>query len=303
MKQKEENGMKNVSRLLMGAIDLHVHTGPSCIPRELDTAEMMLEAIEAGYRAFVVKDHYFPTMMSADIVQQHIGNSDVQVYGGIVLNDAVGGLNVRAVDVACAMGAKFIWMPTISTKNHIMSHKRGLKFPSSYGMKLEEKPLVYVNKRGELDRKVLEILNYIADSDMILGTGHGSLREVDALIAAACSIGVKKILVNHPLYMIGATLSDIKKWASMGAYIELSATVFVPESNFGVVPIEDAVRVIKEVDRDHLIIDSDYGQKDNGSPVEGIKRFVDMLVNRYSVSEDDIIKMVKTNPEKLLGLS
>jgi len=295
--------VKNVSRLLIGAVDLHLHAGPSVTPRELDTAEMMLKAIEAGYQAFVVKDHYFPTMMSASIVQRHIGNGDVKVYGGIVLNNAVGGLNVRAVDVACAMGAKFIWMPTVSTKNHIMSHKHGLKFPSSYGMKLEEKPLVYVNKRGELDRKVLEILDYISDSDMILGTGHGSLREVDAVVTAACSIGVKKILVNHPLYMIGAALPDIKKWASMGAYIELSATVFVPESNFGVVPIEDAVRVIKEVDIDHLVIDSDYGQKNNGCPVEGIKRFIDILVNQYSVSEDDIIKMVKTNPEKLLGLS
>ncbi|MFC2045745.1 DUF6282 family protein [Chloroflexota bacterium] len=295
--------MTNTGRLLTGAIDVHVHAGPSVTPRELDTAEMMLEAVEAGYQAFVVKDHYFPTMMSASIVQQHIGNSDVKVYGGIVLNNAVGGLNIRAVDTACAMGAKFIWMPTVSAKNHIVSHKHGLKFPSSYGMKLEEKPLVYVNGRGELDKEVIEILNYISHSDVILGTGHGSLGEVDAVITAACSIGVKKVLVNHPLYMIGASLSDIKKWALMGAYIELNATVFVPESNFRTLPIEDAVQVIKEVDIDHLVIDSDYGQRDNGSPVEGIKRFVDILVNQYSISENDIINMVKTNPEKLLGLS
>lgn len=293
--------MIDVSRLLKGAIDLHVHAGPSVMPRELDTAEMLREASKAGYQAFVIKDHYFPTMMSAYLVQKHIGNGEVKVYGGIALNNSVGGLNISAVDAACAMGAKFIWMPTVSSKNHIMSHKQGLKFPGSHGIKLEEKPLVYVNRRGELDEKVIEILNYMSDTDMILGTGHGSLREVDALIASASEIRVKRILVNHPLYMIGATLSDIKKWAAMGAYIELNATVFVPESSFGVVPIEDAVKVIKEVDIDHLVIDSDYGQKNNGSPVEGIRRFVDILVNQYSVAEDDIVKMVKINPEKLLG--
>jgi hypothetical protein len=150
---------------------------------------------------------------------------------------------------------------------------------------------------------MVEILDYISDTDVILGTGHGSLREVDAAVTAACSIGVKKILVNHPLYMIDAGISDIKKWASMGTYIELNATVFVPESNFGVIPIENAVQVINEIDVDRLIIDSDYGQKGNGSPVTGIRRFIEILVDQYSISENDIIKMVKTNPEKLLGLS
>ena len=291
-----------MSELLKGAIDLHVHAGPSVMPRELDAAEMLREASKAGYRAFVVKDHYFPTMTSAYIVQKYIGDGEVKVYGGIALNNSVGGLNINAVDAACAMGAKFIWMPTVSSKNHIMSHKQGLKFPGSHGIKLEEKPLFYLNKHGELDEKVIEILNYISGTDMILGTGHGSLSEVDALIAAASKIGVKRILVNHPLYMIGASHSDIKKWAEMGAYIELNATVFVPESRFGVVPMEDAAKIIKEVNIDHLVIDSDYGQKNNGSPVQGIRRFIDILINQYSVEEDDIVKMVKINPEKLLGL-
>jgi predicted metal-dependent TIM-barrel fold hydrolase len=114
---------------------------------------------------------------------------------------------------------------------------------------------------------------------------------------------VKKILVNHPLYMIGASFPDIKKWAAMGAYIELNATVFVPESKFGVVPIEDAARVIEEVGAGQVVIDSDYGQKNNGCPVEGTKRFIELLVNQYAVAEADIVTMVKTNPEKLLGLA
>ena len=295
--------MKDVSYLLKGAIDLHVHAGPSVMPRELDAAEMLLKAAEAGYQAFVVKDHYFPTMMSASIVEKHIGKSTVKVYGGIALNDAVGGLNIRAVDVAFAMGAKFIWMPTISTKNHIISHSHGLKFPSSQGMQMQENPLVYVNEQGELDSRVIEILNYMAKTDMILGTGHGYLAEVDAVVETACASGIKKILVNHPLYMIGAGIPEIKKWAELGAYIELNATVFVPESKFGVTPIERAVEVIQTIGAEKIVIDSDYGQKNNGCPVEGMKQFINLLVNQYGVREADISTMVKDNPAKLLGLS
>lgn len=289
-------------KLLCGAIDLHVHAGPSVMPRELDGAEMMQKAVDAGYRAFVIKDHYFPTMMSAELVEKHLGNGKVKVYGGIALNDAVGSLNVRAVDVACAMGAKIVWMPTISTKNHIVSHAHGLKFPSSKGMKLSEKELIYVDEQGVIDSRVTEILQYMASTDMILGTGHGTAKEVDALIKEACKCGVKKILVNHPLYMIDATSENIKQWAAMGAYIELNATVFVPESKFGVMPIKDAVDVIKEIGAQQIIIDSDYGQKDNGCPVDGMKRFIELLVNEHGIAVGDIETMIKDNPAKLLGL-
>jgi hypothetical protein len=264
---------------------------------------MLRNAVEFGYQAYVVKDHYFPTMMSASIVEKHLSEGKVKVFGGIALNDAVGGVNVRAVDVACAMGAKIVWMPTISTKNHIDSHSHGLKFPSSQGMRLTENALVYVDDKGNLDKRVIEVLKYLVGTDVILGTGHGTLAEVDALIKAACEIGVKKILVNHPLYMIGADLEDIKRWAEMGAFIELNATVFVPESRFGVVPIEKAVSVIREVNVNQLVIDSDYGQKNNGCPVLGMKRFIELLVNEHSVDEADIVRMVKTTPASLLGLS
>ena len=47
---------------------------------------------------------------------------DVHVYGGLVLNDTVGGLNTAAVRLAVSMGAKEIWMPTRSAENHRRHH-------------------------------------------------------------------------------------------------------------------------------------------------------------------------------------
>ena len=93
--------------ILQGAIDLHVHAGPSVAIREVDAGDMLKEAVEAGYRAFVIKDHYFPTMMSATLVEKHQGGT-TKVFGGIALNNSVGGINVKAVDAAYGMGAKFV---------------------------------------------------------------------------------------------------------------------------------------------------------------------------------------------------
>jgi hypothetical protein len=295
--------MEDISNLLKGAIDLHVHAGPSVMAREVDAAQMMLEAAKAGYQAFVVKDHYCPTAISAKIVQDLLNNSGVKVYGGIALNNSVGGYNASAVDIAHAMGAKFVWMPTVSAKNHIVTHSHGLNFPSCKGLKLNEKPMVLVDESGRLDKGLIEVLDYIKDTDLILGTGHGHAEEIDVLVTESVKIGIKKILVNHPLYIVGANLQQIKKWASMGAYIELNACVFVPESAYGVVPIEKAAEIIQEIGTEKIVIDSDYGQKGNGSPVEGIKRFVSLLMNNFSIRQDAIEMMLKTNPKILLGLS
>ena len=87
-------------------------------------------------------------------------------------------------------------------------------------------------------------------------------------------VGVKKIYVNHPQYMVGATMKDIADWAAMGAYVELNAVVYVPESQIASLAIEDAVAVIRKIGAEHVVIVSDYGQKGNGSPVGGLKRFV-----------------------------
>ena len=90
---------------LNGVIDLHLHAGPSVANRYVDGAEMMYLAKRAGYRAFVIKDHYFPTMMSAKIVENHLNNTtNIRVFGGIALNNSVGLFNLNALDAAYGMG-------------------------------------------------------------------------------------------------------------------------------------------------------------------------------------------------------
>jgi hypothetical protein len=294
-------GGEKMYELLQGAIDLHIHAGPSVARREVDAGDMIKEAVQYGYRAFVVKDHYFPTMMSATLVEKHLGNHDVKVFGGICLNNSIGGINIKAVDAACEMGAKFVCMPTVSSYHHAYKHQGG-HFLGAGKLAVEETLMTYIDANGNLLPEVTRLLQFVAERpDLILYTGHGSLPEVDAVVTQAVKAGVKKILVNHPFYLVEAGIEDMVRWSKLGAYIEVNAVVFRPTKPDRV-PMEIAGKILSSVPIDKIVLDSDYGQKGNGTPAEGLCKYIQRLIDELGVSEQQITMMLKRNPAKLLGL-
>ena len=44
---------------------------------------MLLEAQQHHFSAFVVKDHYCPTMLSAYIAEKYVGDGSCRVFGGM----------------------------------------------------------------------------------------------------------------------------------------------------------------------------------------------------------------------------
>lgn len=288
--------------LLNGIIDLHIHAGPSVAKRSVDAIEMMQEAVDAGYRAAVIKDHYFPTMMSATMSQQHFGQDTTKMFGGIVLNNSVGLFNLNAVDAACAMGAKYVCMPTVSSKCHIDGHKGA--FLGSGNTSVAETPVCYLKENGDLNPALVDILEYLARKpEVILYTGHGTAAEVDALIHKATELGIKRILVNHPHFLVHATYEQMASWAKLGAFIELNAGVVKNIATLSE-PVDISVvgKIIEAVPFDRLVVDSDFGQKVNGSPVDGLSRFISALMTELHVTEEQITTMTKMNPAWLLGL-
>ena len=287
---------------LNGVIDLHVHAGPSVANRYVDGAEMMYLAKRAGYRAFVIKDHYFPTMMSAKIVENHLNNTtNIRVFGGIALHNSVGLFNLNALDAAYGMGAKFVWMPTVSSKRHIDEHKG--HFPGSGNMTVPEHPVYYLDERGELIPEVVQVLRFIKEhEDLILSTGHGSVAEIDKLLHKAAEMKIQKVIVNHPHFLIGASMDDISRWAALGAYIELNSGVFTEVSRTGVVPHSVIRDILDVVPMEQIVVDSDFGQMVNGDPVAHHAQFLDVLLNEMKLSEAQVAMMAKETPAKLLGI-
>lgn len=288
-------------KILEGIIDMHVHCGPSIANRELDAADMLKEAEAAGYAGFLVKDHYFPSMLGTKMVEKHLGNGTCKVYGSMCLNNSIGLFNLKALDTARQMDAKIVYFPTVSTKKHIDDHQ-SKGFVGGGKSKIDEEPVSYVDENGNMDPAAIECLKYMVEHDMVLGTGHGTLWEVDHLVKKAVELGVKRILVNHPHYNVGASYEDMKRWTDLGAYIELNVCVFVGGSKIG--NVEDAVfkKIMDTVGVDRIIMDTDLGQVNNGSPVEGMFNYINLLEREFGVTEEEINTMTKVNPVKLFNL-
>ena len=296
--------MVKTHELLHGFVDVHVHAGPSLMDREVDAWQMAQEAVKGKYAAVVIKDHHLPSVGAVRIVQEHLGGKKLQVFGSIALNSPVGGLNPKAVEVAIGFGAKVVWMTTVSCKNHVDKHSgHGLKFPPlKTPLTVPEEPLRYLDPQGRLIPEAVRVLEVMAEHpEVVLATGHGNRDEVDAIIRKAAGLGLKRILVDHPYYMVDATLEDMKAWRALGAHIEFTAVTSVPASKLYCIPLADIAGYIKALGPEKLILSSDYGQKGNGSPVDGMAAFAGHLLDE-GIEEKAIRKMLVENPSNLLNL-
>ena len=103
---------------LRGAADLHVHFGPDAHrPRSVTALQAAREAAAAGHAALVLKSHDFPTAAVAAVVDEVADG--VRVFGGITCDRENGGVNPAAVDVALRLGAKVVWLPTLSSRQDV----------------------------------------------------------------------------------------------------------------------------------------------------------------------------------------
>src|ERR1700690_270883 len=116
---------------LQGIVDVHVHSDPDSVPRKLDALETARQAKDAGMRAVVLKNHWEPTVQLAYTVAKVVPG--VEVFGGISLDRAVGGVNPEAVKQAAAFNGgklRIVWMPTFDSENYVHFRKQDVPFAS-----------------------------------------------------------------------------------------------------------------------------------------------------------------------------
>jgi hypothetical protein len=303
LKQSSSNA-ETVERLLRGAVDLHCHSGPSVMPRDFDHITAAEEAEAAGFSAILFKDHYYSV---APVVKLLEGRLDLRVrmLSGIALNNAVGGLNRFAVDHAIQLGARLVWMPTFSSANHLAHHKADVdfdkKFPTPLMKMLAPVPLGVLDANGALLDEVKIILDLIAEHDIVLSAGHLHISEIWPLFEEARARGVQRYLVNHPNYIVDATLADVSALANMGAFLEHSMCMYVEGSKFKFYEPELLRTLIEAGTVERTILGSDLGQSGNPRPVEGFRMVIQMCLD-LGYDETAIRKMVGGNAKVLLGL-
>jgi len=281
------------SELLKGAVDIHVHTSPSLFPRSVDDFELAEHAKQAGMKGFIIKAHEGSTVERAITLTNRTGLS---VGGCLVLNQFVGGFNPYAVELALKLGAKLIWMPTISAQNHLEFYGGGnwKSQRASHDIRPLARGYSVLGEDGRITNEVKEILALIAENDGALGTGHLSVPEVVALVDEAMQAGVKKILVAHPELDLTKTPLEVQQsLAGKGAYLEKSMLPLMPAWKNSTP--EETAASIRAVGPERCIIQTDFGQASNPSPVEGFGMFIEVLLN-CGITEEEIRIMAHRNP-------
>jgi len=221
------------------------------------------------------------------------------VVGSIVLNNSVGGLNPCALKTSLGFGCKMVWMPTVSALHHY-EHYREKGHPM--GLSTDPGPKLTII-RGQTENLLPEIegiLKLVAQHNIILATGHLGPREVVLLVDAAKEEGVRNILITHPSdSLTGMSLEDQVALARKGAYLEHTLLSMMPlwHSN----TLEAVVESIKKAGVDHTILTTDFGQVHHPPPVEGLRIYVHMLIDK-GFTRDQVRNMIVDNPRKLLGL-
>lgn len=292
-----------ITSLLVGAIDLHCHSGPSVMPRELDHVEALQDAASAGMRALLIKDHYYSATPVTELLNKHYGHLGVTLLSGVPLNNALGGFNLYAVDHGIALGARLVWMPTFTAKNHIDANAKSRGFPHTSMPLLEPEPLTVLDSNGKLIEAVKPILDHIAKHDVVLSGGHLHISEIYPLFEEAKRRGVKRMLVNHPTFLIGCTYDDIRQLVAMGAYIEHSFCMFinVERGKPPRFPPEELDALIKAGTVERTILGSDLGQRGRDRPVEGFRSVIEQCLE-LGYSDGDIRRMISLNAAELIGL-
>jgi hypothetical protein len=277
---------------------MHVHTAPDIVPRRCDDLDLARAASRARMAGIVIKSHAFGTVARARLAKEMVDG--VTVFGGLVLNETCGGLNPVAVRAQLDIGARVIWMPTVSAANHRAwtestragEHERALtRFePPGEGIRVTARD-------GRLQPGMAEILEHVAAADAILATGHISADETCALVPEAIRRGVTKVVVTHPEAPVVRMGRDVQiELAREGVMFE--RTLY---SVLTGVSIEEVVEDTRAVGVESTILATDLGQHENPDPVAGFARYGELLAEA-GLDEESWRVATATNPRRLLAL-
>jgi hypothetical protein len=285
--------------LVSGAYDTHVHIAPDVMERRIDDLDLARRFAEVGLAGFVIKSHYVSTAERAAVVRKAVPGIDA--LGAITLNGSMGGMNPAAVEIAGRGGARFVWMPTVDSRNqrNNTATDRPGATPAMWGAlqaALVEQGIVpeaveVVDEGGAVLEQVRKVLRVMASHDMVLATGHLSGAEILAVAKAAREEGVRRVVVTHPEFTSQRLPVEAQQeLAAQGALLERCFTT--PHS--GKVGWDELFDNIRKVGPEHSIISSDLGQPFNPPVEDGLPLFAEKLL-AAGFTEDEVHTMAVTN--------
>ncbi len=281
---------------LKGMYDLHVHAAPSIARRKFTALEALKLANNEGMGGLLLLDHTYNTTVVAQVLNEM--GYETKVFGSILLNESVGGLDPSVVETAIGLGTKQIQMPTYSAQNHKEKYGDDQKI---FPYQKKSKGVSILDNRGRLISEVEEILQIIKDSESFLGTGHLSIVEIEKLVGRAKELKIRVLVNSVSTDMIDIPIHIQKKLADENVFMEHDYMVLT-DLTHKKTPIESIVKQIRAVGAERCVIATDSGQPPNPNLIDELRDFNKQLL-KNGITENELNLMTQKNPRILLGIS
>ncbi|MCC8075469.1 MAG: DUF6282 family protein [Clostridiales bacterium] len=279
---------------LKGVIDMHVHTNPDLRLRAYDDFELCDAAVRVGARAIVIKSHQGFTANRAWLTNRYNklvhGENDFTMFGSVTLNRVVGGINPAAVETALKLGAKVVWLPTQSARNHL--EKMGQPTTNAVDIVVD----------GKVVPELEDVFRLVKDYNAVLGTAHVSPTEAIVVCEAARKAGVQNLVVTHPeWWIVGMSVEDQIRLVK--DYDVILERCFAQNMGGGKYKsnLPDNLEIIRTVGYKNVMVDTDGGQTENPHWEIAMEQYMQYLAD-HGVPMDQINYMTHTIPSRLLGL-
>ena len=282
---------------MKGVIDMHVHTNPDLRLRAYDDFQLCDAAVRVGARAIVIKTHLGYTANRAYLTNRYNervnGQNDFTMFGSVTLNSCIGGINPVAVENALKLGAKVVWLPTSSARNHL--EKLG-------------KPTVGcvdVVRDGQIVPELKDVLELVKKYDAVLGTAHISVPEIFTVTKAARELGVEKIVVTHPEWWI-VNMSLEEQERIVKEYDVILERCYAQNKGVGagngyLSNLPGNLEVIQKIGYRNVLISTDGGQVENPHWELAYEEYLQYMLD-HGIPEEHIRYMSHDLPCRLLGI-
>jgi hypothetical protein len=320
---------------LRGAIDMHAHqdpdsNGPSYgqAARSDDAIDLVKRAKASGMRGFVIKEHLDQSAGLAYYMRKL--SPEMEIFGGMGSNLTTGQrVNPWAIIHMTEMKGgwgRVVWMPSWDSENSSHRVQNYLTNLAPQRAKYFNPPFVSVARcadgglfwanfpkpcaNGELLPEVKEALSVIAskktrdsNGDLILATGHNSPQEGMMMIKEAVRVGVKHIIITHPLLDVcDYTDAEIKEAVSLGPEIYAEFTSQFGNANASPELLKQYASGIRAAGVEHAFVSSDTGQLGSKFQPDALADAAKALRGQ-GFTERDIDLLLKINPAKILGIA
>lgn len=250
---------------LAGAWDWHCHTAPCQLPRWGNATRVAREAAAAGFAGLVLQTHSESTTGRASAAAEAV--PELQLLGGVTLNEFAGGINVKSTRAQIAAGAAFVWFPTVDARAHVTAlGGAGRSLSGVHDPYDTTCGIAITGADGRLSADTLAVVDAVAGGALFIGTGHLSLHEVTALVEVTSARDIP-IVINHPYFLVHP---DAAWWSRLPRNAVVQFAAVADSGNPMLPPIARVLEVIRSIGPERCAIGS---ETKTVNPVDAVVTF------------------------------